>query len=186
MAKPTRHKQKKVQYKLPSPGSSPGVVYLDENSLEPKIRLYTYSADSYNVQTLAHLGELKKLTSNDAFTYWVEIKGFNSIRLFETLNTDYNINKLILEDITTTYQRPKYEEYADYDFAVSRMLFLDEENNLENEQLSFILTKNILFTFQDKYEDCLQPIRTRLEIGKGNIRFGGSSYLGDFCVQQFH
>lgn len=177
MGKPVRHKHKKGHYTLPSPGSSPGMVYLDENSLEPKILLYTYNSDSYKVQTLDHLGELKALTSGTNLTYWVEIKGFNSTHLFETLNVEYNINKLILEDITTTYQRPKYEEYDGYDFAVSRMLFLDEENNLENEQLSFILTKNILFTFQDKYEDCLQPIRTRLKIGKGNIRIGGSSYL---------
>ena len=177
MAKPARHKHKKARYSIPLPGSSPGMVYLDENSLEPKILLYTYNANTYKVQTLSHLGEVKKLTIDNDFTYWVEIKGFNSVRLFETLNLDYNINKLIIEDITTTYQRPKFEEYDDYDFAISRMLFLDSENNLENEQLSFILRKNILFTFQDKYEDCLQPIRTRLEIGKGNIRFGGSSYL---------
>lgn len=177
MAKPTRHKQKKARYALPSPGSSPGMVYLDENSLDPKISLYSYNADSYSVQKLNHLGELKEFTLANNFTYWVEIKGFNSVRLFETLNSEYNINKLILEDITTTYQRPKYEEYADYDFAISRMLFLDSENSLENEQLSFILTRNILFTFQDKYEDCLEPIRMRLEIGKGNIRVGGSSYL---------
>jgi magnesium transporter len=177
MAKPTRQKHKKARYAIPSPGSSPGMVYLDENSLDPKILLYTYNATSYKVQTLTHLGEVKKLTTDTDFTYWVEIKGFNSVRLFETLSLDYTINKLILEDITTTYQRPKFEEYGDYDFAISRMLFLDSENNLENEQLSFILKKNILFTFQDKYEDCLQPIRKRLEIGKGNIRFGGSSYL---------
>lgn len=177
MAKPTHYKHKKIKYTLPSPGSSPGLVYLDENSLEPKIILYSYNLNSYEVQHLNHLGELKKLTSNVDFTYWVEIKGFNSVSLFETLSVEYNINKLVLEDITTTYQRPKYEEYDGYDFAVSRMLFFDDENNLENEQLSFILTKNILFTFQDKYEDCLQPVRNRLEVGKGNIRLGGSSYL---------
>ncbi|RZL40928.1 MAG: magnesium/cobalt transporter CorA [Pedobacter sp.] len=84
---------------------------------------------------------------------------------------------MVLEDITRTYQRPKYEEYGSYDFAVSRMLYLDEENSLENEQLSFVLTKNTLFTFQDKYEDCLDAVRKRLEIGKGTIRTGGSSYL---------
>ncbi|MEJ5996054.1 magnesium/cobalt transporter CorA [Pedobacter sp. Du54] len=177
MPKLTRRKQKKARYALPRPGSSPGMVYLDENSLAPKILLYTYNSTSHKVQSLAHLGELKKLTSDTDLTYWVEIKGFNSVRLFETLNFEYNINKLVIEDITTTYQRPKFEEYEKYDFAISRMLFLDPDNNLENEQLSFILMKNILFTFQDKYEDCLQPIRARLEIGKGNIRLGGSSYL---------
>ncbi|MCY1536094.1 Cobalt/magnesium transport protein CorA [compost metagenome] len=90
---------------------------------------------------------------------------------------ELGINKLVLEDITHTYQRPKYEEYGHYDFAVSRMLFLDEGNNLENEQFSFILMKNMLITFQERYEDCLHPVRKRLEGGKGNIRISGSSYL---------
>lgn len=177
MAKPIRHKPKKTRYVLPSPGSSPGTVYLDENSLKPKISLYTYNADTYKVREVERLSDIKRLASDSNFTYWVEIKGFNSVELFDTLINEYQINKLVAEDITTVYQRPKYEEYSNYDFAISRMLFLDTENNLENEQLSFILTKNILFTFQDKYQDCLEPVRKRLKIGKGNIRLGGSSYL---------
>ena len=177
MSKPAKHKHKKARYALPSPGSSPGLVYIDENSLDPVIKLHSYNGSSYKVDELGSLKELKTHTSNETFSYWVEIKGFNSVKMFETLNNDLKINKLILEDITRTYQRPKYEEYGNYDFAVSRMLYLDEEHNLENEQLSFILMKNMLFTFQDRYEDCLEPIRQRLEIGKGNIRVGGSSYL---------
>lgn len=177
MAKPNRHKPKKARYVVPSPGASPGTVYIDENSLEPRITLHSYYADQYKVRKVERLTELKAYTEDQNLTYWVEIKGFKSVSLFETLMEEYNINKLVIEDITTTNQRPKYEEYGSYDFAVSRMLFLDGESNLENEQLSFILTKNVLFTFQDKYEDCLQPIRNRLEVGKGNIRVGGASYL---------
>ncbi|RZJ75337.1 MAG: magnesium/cobalt transporter CorA [Flavobacterium sp.] len=173
----SKKKHHKHRYALPSPGSSPGMVYIDENSLTPHINLYSYNENYYKVEHLENIEGLRQRLTDKAYNYWVEIKGFNSVQLFETLTKDWNINKLILEDITRTYQRPKYEEYGEYDFAISRMLFLDEENNLENEQLSFILTSNVLFTFQDKYEDCLDPIRNRLEIGKGNIRIGGSSYL---------
>lgn len=177
MPKFTKQKHKKHRFALPAPGSSPGMVYIHQDSLTPKINLHSYDADSYKVEMLNSLVGLKNNLSNTNFTYWVEIKGFNSVAMFETLSNDFKINKLILEDITRTYQRPKFEEYGDYDFAISRMLYFDAENNLENEQLSFILTKNILFTFQDRYEDCLAPIRKRLEIGKGNIRISGSSYL---------
>jgi magnesium transporter len=176
MAKKHRHKKHR-SYALPQPGTSPGLVYIDENSVIPKITLHSYNEITYKSELLADLKDLKAHTADQQFTYWVEIKGFNSVSMFETLNVDWNINKLILEDITRTYQRPKYEEYGEYDFAISRMLYFDEEQNLENEQLSFVITKNILFTFQDKYEDCLNPIRQRLEIGKGTIRIGGSSYL---------
>ncbi|TCC90252.1 magnesium/cobalt transporter CorA [Pedobacter frigiditerrae] len=173
----SKHKHHKHRYALPSPGSSPGTVYIDENSLAPHINLYTYNEGYYKVEHIENIEGLKQRLTDKIYNYWVEIKGFNSLSMFDTLTKDWNINKLILEDITRTYQRPKYEEYGAYDFAISRMLFLDEENVLENEQLSFILTSNVLFTFQDKYADCLDPIRNRLEIGKGNIRIGGSSYL---------
>ncbi|RZL38632.1 MAG: magnesium and cobalt transport protein CorA, partial [Pedobacter sp.] len=177
MAKLRKNKHKKHQYNIPVPGSSPGLVHIDEHSLKPKIKLHTYNSEGYGVTELADITNLKQLISNENQTHWVEIKGFDSVKMFETLNEEFGINKLVLEDITGTYQRPKYEEYGKYDFAVSRMLYLDEEGSLENEQLSFVLTKNTLFTFQDKYEDCLGAVRKRLEIGKGNIRAGGCSYL---------
>lgn len=177
MPKPTKNKQKKKKYALPEPGASPGLVYTDEHSLDSKITLYTYHADYYEVDVLKSFVGLKDLLKDQKSTYWVDVKGFKDVDLFENLSNDFKINKLVLEDITMTYQRPKYEEYDGYDFAVSRMLYMDSEENLINEQLSFILTKNVLFTFQDRYEDCLAPIRKRLEIGKGNIRLGGSSYL---------
>lgn len=177
MAKPVKHKRKNKRYTIPEPGASPGLVYTDEHSLRSVITLHSYSADYYKVEILENLTELKALLIDENLTYWVDIKGFKDVELFESLSKDFNINKLVLEDITMTFQRPKFEEYGLYDFAVSRMLYMDSEQNLVNEQLSFILTKNVLFTFQDRYEDCLNPIRTRLEIGKGNIRIGGSSYL---------
>lgn len=177
MAKPAKHKRKNKRYTIPEPGASPGLVYTDEHSLDSVIKLHSYKTDVYKVETLLSLVDLKNYLRDESLTYWLDIKGFKNVELFETLSNDFSINKLVLEDITMTYQRPKYEEYGLYDFAISRMLYMDSEQNLINEQLSFILTKNVLFTFQDRYEDCLNPIRKRLEIGKGNIRIGGSSYL---------
>jgi magnesium transporter len=177
MVKNVKHKSKKRKIALPEPGTSPGLVYIDEHALKPRINFYTYNQDSYQVKELKDLKNIVELTSDKKVNYWIEIKGFNSMAMFEILSEELNINKLVLEDITRTYQRPKFEEYDGYNFAVSRMLYINEENNLDNEQISFILKENILFTFQDIYDDCLDAVRKRLEVGKGNIRVGGSSYL---------
>ncbi len=173
----SRLKKKKKKYILPKAGTSPGLIYIDENSLKPKIKLHRFNANSYEVKALENISNIVQLTADKTFTFWVEIQGFSSPALFETLNTQLNINKLVLEDITRTYQRPKMEEYENYVFAVSRMLFLDGEQNLENDQIAFILTDNTLITFQDTYEDCLDAVRVRLKAGKGNIRVTGSSYI---------
>jgi len=177
MNQKSRSKKKRQKFVVPVAGSSPGLVYIDENSVKPVITLYKYNANVYEVTKLDNLNNIVKIISDKQFTFWIEIKGFDSIELFDTLNRDLHIDKLILEDITRTYQRPKVEEYENYVFAVSRMLLLDEDKNLENEQLSFILMDNALFTLQDKYSDCLAPVRNRLKVGKGNIRIAGSSYF---------
>lgn len=177
MGKPPKQKRKRKHYSLPSVGSSPGMVYIDEHALMPVILFHSYNDHHYAVKELDNIENLARILGNKEFNYWIEIKGFGSIAMFETLNNDFGISKLVLEDITRTYQRPKLEEYGKYDFVVSRMLRFDEQKNLDNDQVSFILMENALFTFQEGYEDCLNPVRNRLKAGKGNIRIAGSSYL---------
>lgn len=178
MTKNKKHRrQKHRKYVLPAAGSSPGLIYIDENALKPVVKLYKYNAEHYEVIDIEDFKTIQSKVAEKGFSYWVEIKGFGSLEMFELLNVDYNVNKLVLEDITRTYQRPKLEEYDDYDFAVSRMLHFDENRDVENVQVSFILKEHVLFTFQERYEDCLEPIRGRLNAGKGNIRVAGSSYL---------
>jgi len=172
-AKLRKHKH----YSLPEAGTSPGLIYIGPEALDPVIKLYRYNQDVYEVKELASLEGLKLLLKDKTFHYWVEVKGFKSKSMFELLATELGVNKLVLEDITRTYQRPKLEEYDHYDFAVSRMLYIDENDDLDNIQVSFLLTETALLTFQEGYGDCLDPIRNRLKAGKGNIRTGGSSYL---------
>lgn len=177
MAKHLKNKKKRKHYTLPVAGSSPGLVYIGVNALPPVITIYSFNAKEYNVEVTDTLKGLKEKLSNQEFTFWIDIKGFKSESLFDLLSDDFNINKLVLEDITRTYQRAKFEEYDDYAFAISRMLFLDEDHVLGNEQISFILMDRVLFTLQESYQDYLEPVKNRLNAGKGNIRISGSGYL---------
>lgn len=173
----SKHKKSRDKYSLPEAGSSPGLIYIDENSLETKITLHTVAKEFYKVEELTDLKRIKQIIADKNTIFWIEIKGFKSEAMFEILLNDLHVNKLILEDITRTYQRPKYEQYDDYDFAISRMLIYDDDHCLINEQLSFLLTDNALFTFQDKYLSCMEPVHKRLKAGKGNIRTAGSGYI---------
>lgn len=177
MAKGEKKKKKRKHISLPAAGTSPGLVFIDQNALESIITIHSFNANEYQVQDVDSIVGLKNLIKDQQTTYWVNVRGLKSAELFDILSEDFNINKLVLEDITRTYQRPKLEEYEDYVFAISRMLFLGEENGLENEQMSFILMSNVLFTFQESDEDLLTPVRNRLKGGRGNIRTAGSSYI---------
>lgn len=172
-----RDKKKKIKFS--EPGTSPGAYVIDENALKPIIKFHTYNTDIHKVEELKSLKNIDALIADPNFNYWFDIKGIGDASLFEILKTKLDISPLALEDITSSYQRPKIDEYdaEKYLFAVSRHLYFNKENELINEQISFILTSNCLITFQETYEDCFDPVRKRLDIGKGNIRIGGSSYL---------
>jgi magnesium transporter len=172
-----KKRKHKKSISLPEAGSSPGLVYIDEQALAPRIKLYRYNADTYEVIDIKDITEAIKLIKDRTYTFWLEIKGFGDAKMFETLNSVLHINKLVLEDITRTYQRPKLEEYDDYVFAISRMLRFDDNKDLDDVQVSFVLTSNTIITFQEHYEDCLEAVRNRLAAGKGSIRSAGSSYL---------
>jgi magnesium transporter len=177
MSSSSRHKKNRQQYTLPEAGSSPGLIYIDPNSLETKIVLHNITKDNYKDEVLPDLRGVKALLQDKTSIFWIEIQGFKSEAMFQYLLNELQVNKLILEDITRPYQRPKYEQYDDYDFAISRMLLYDEDKCLMNEQFACLLTQNTLFTFQEKYENCMEPVKQRLKAGKGNIRTAGSGYL---------
>ncbi|PST82955.1 magnesium and cobalt transport protein CorA [Pedobacter yulinensis] len=175
----TSVRNKRRSYSLPAPGSSPGLVHIPEDALKSKISLYVYNEKSFDVMELTNLDKVAELSADKKNFYWFDIKGLGTAKVFDTLNKHFKVSRLVLEDITRTYHRPAFEEYdaEGYIFAVSRMLRFDSAQNLENEQVSFIVTDRVLVTLQENYEDCLEPVRKRLEVGRGNIRIGGSSYL---------
>ena len=177
MAKPLHFKNRKKKYELPAPGTTPGFVYIAEDSLPPKITLYSYNSEHFEIEQLKSLKTISAKTNRKDIFYWVELKGLKSAEMFKVFSDELKIHKLVLEDITRTYHRPKFEEYSGYNFAISRMLRINTEGELENQQFSIIQTQQVLYTFQESYDDCLEAVRNRLKEGKGNIRTGGSGYL---------
>ncbi|KQN38827.1 cation transporter [Pedobacter sp. Leaf41] len=171
----SRHKH----YKVPAPGTSPGLYAIDDEALKPVIVFHTYNDKSHKKEELKNINNIEKLIQDKSYNYWFDIKGLADPNMFETLYSKFDISRLVLEDITSGYQRPKLDEYDNdnYIFSVSRHLYLGEDGVLCNDQISFILSERTLITFQETYSDCFEPVRKRLEIGKGNIRIGGSSYL---------
>lgn len=163
---------------MPPPGTTPGSLKVSENALPPKIIIFSFSKNTYvqdEITDFAHL--LQILQNHPDETHWVDIRGLGDSQLLKNIQAHFGVSALVLEDIIHTHQRPKLEEFDDYLFATSRMICLDENLQLENEQLSFILKEKVLFSFQENYTDCLDPVRARLKEGKGGIRTSGTSYL---------
>ncbi|TAH02561.1 MAG: magnesium and cobalt transport protein CorA [Sphingobacteriales bacterium] len=160
-------------------GEIPGSYQVLENSLPTKLFVYAYS-ENYLQELETH--DIDKafefIEGQNKHTIWLDVKGLGSQMVIDTIQKKLNINILTMEDIVKTHQRPKFEEYENYIFVTSRMLELGKSLQLNNEQLSFLLFENLILSFQEDYDDVLEPIRTRLRKNvKGNMRNLGPSYL---------
>jgi magnesium transporter len=84
----------------------------------------------------------------------------------------------MLEDIVNTAQRPKAEEYDDMLFIVVKRLYIKSgSTELGSEQISMVLMKNVVLTFQEREGDDFNPVRKRIDEGRRLFRKLGPDYL---------
>lgn len=168
----------KTQRQGQNPGSSPGLIELSESALKPQISVHSYNDKDYSVTEIEDPNALNAhLDEHPDLLHWIDIRGLGDIKIFEFLEQRFHIHKLVLEDISNTFQRPKLDEYEGYLFSTSRMIYIDEGSEIENEQVSFILMDKVLISFQENYHLCINPVINRLKGGKGTIRTAGTSYM---------
>lgn len=109
---------------------------------------------------------------------WVNVDGLHRTDMLEELDARYGIHRLVLEDVLSTNQRPKTEDYGRYFFVVLKMLTFDEEtHSVTAEQVSLIVMDGLLISFQERPGDVFDPVRERVRHAKGRIRSRGVDYL---------
>ena len=97
---------------------------------------------------------------------WINLDGLHDPDWLTRLGDIFHLHPLVLEDIAHTGQRPKLDELDGALFVVLKMLrYNEEERIIEDEQVSFVLTKNTLLTFQEKSGgDVFDEVRRRSPI----------------------
>jgi magnesium transporter len=100
------------------------------------------------------------------------------VDIIEKVGQHFDIHPLTLEDVVSTGQRPKVEDFENYLFVVLKMLSFDESTgHISSEQISLILGKHYLFSFQEQAGDVFDQVRQRIRQAKGRIRRSGCDYL---------
>jgi magnesium transporter len=97
----------------------------------------------------------------------------------ETLCNNLEIDRLTYDDINSPQKRPKLEEYDNYIFFTVKSAVPSENNtfSMHQEQISFILGRNYLISFQSKSSDHFSELRGRIEHKRGKIRMKGPDFL---------
>lgn len=112
---------------------------------------------------------------------WINIDGID-LDVIKKLDAHYGIHSLVTEDIATPDQRPKVEDYGDYQFLVFRMIYIEKDTEeIHAEQISLLLGSNYVISFQETVGDVFDPIRERIRHAGGRVRKMGADYLA-YCL----
>ena len=111
-------------------------------------------------------------------TTWINIDGIDEIPIIEKIGKAYDLHPLILEDIVTVGQRPKFDNYDKYAYIVLKMLTYNYATyTIGSEQMSIVFGTNFVLSFQEEVGDIFGPIRDRIRQAKGRVRKMGADYL---------
>jgi len=169
-------KRKKKSYKATN--LPPGTMAYrgKKQSSVTQIEIIDYDRNVHNVKSSENILDAFDF-QDSGHTTWVNINGLNNIKDIETVGKHYGIHPLTLEDIVNTNQRPKIDEFENHLYLVFKMLYFNDQNELQNEHLSMIAGKDYILTFQESDGDVFDDLRERIASSKGRIRVREADYL---------
>ncbi len=171
--------QKLIKRQSKTAGLLPGtLVHIGEKKSESvKITLMDYNEREFQEKVIENIEDCFPFKATDTTT-WINIDGLHQLEIIEKLGKNFDIHPLILEDILNTGQRPKCEDYEKCMFMVLKMLsFDDTSQTIRSEQVSLILGRNFVISFQEEQGDVFEQIRDRIRTAKGRIRKTSADYL---------
>jgi magnesium transporter len=160
-------------------GLPPGTpVYVGEKKDERiRISVLDYDEEHFDEKEIEQAEECFSFKDTSTVT-WINIDGIHQVDIIEKIGKHFGLHPLIQEDIVNTEQRPKIEDLGNYIYIVLKMVYHDEhDGEIKIEQVSLILGKNFVISFQEREGDIFNHVRERIRKGKGRIRKMKADYL---------
>jgi magnesium transporter len=178
--KPEREEEEEdyFDYHYDEPGSEPGTLSIEPDANPSKIILIDYNSK--------HAIRRVDVIPNALIPYlgtntvsWMDVQGLGSEKVLKRIGDILKLHPLLLEDVVNVPQRAKVEDYTQQLLIIAHMVRpTPSADGFETEQISFVLGKNYLLTFQEEeLEDCFDPVRDRIRTHQGRVRESGADYL---------
>lgn len=111
-------------------------------------------------------------------TRWANIHGMHDPADLALIGESFKLHPLAQEDILNNAQRQKIDAYDDYLYLVLHRYELAPGSlELAQDQISLVIGKDYVLSFQERPSATFEPIRQRLRAGHGGLRRGGAEML---------
>lgn len=179
MVKSTPSKSRRHHSRAHKAGLPPGsLVHVGDIKTErPAISLIAFDKQGLDERVFNSLAESRAFQPNRQ-KVWLNIHGLQDPEILSEIGRRFRLHPLVLEDILNTHQRSKIEDYGDYIYCVLRVFrYSPEDHALDSDQLSLVLGKDFLLTFQERPSGTFDGVRERLRGERSLMRERGLDYL---------
>ncbi|NOG53382.1 MAG: magnesium/cobalt transporter CorA [Planctomycetes bacterium] len=156
------------------PGDRPGTIVVDPEAPKPQITVIAYTETDLVDCRVEQPSELAALLEKWPVV-WVNVDGLGDADTLNRIAEIFKLHRLTLEDVCNVHQRPKIEPYEEHAFVVVRMPHNTE--GISTEQVSLLIGRNYVLTFQEFEGDVFDMVRQRIREGRPVMRKSGPSYL---------
>ncbi len=160
-------------------GASPGsLIFIGNKKMEKaEIRLLAYNLENVAEKKIENLSGIPDELPDNEIS-WIDIYGLHEPEVVAGIGERFTIHTLEQEDIMNTDQRPKVvEKDGNLTFFLKILNFDEKTEKISSDQVTIVLRKNTVITFQEKPALYFEPVRERIRSGKGRIRTSGADYL---------
>jgi magnesium transporter len=170
--------------RLPRPsrkiGLSPGTLIHLGRRLADRVAIeVTHCAPGHDAErvTVGRPEELVAYRDAPGLT-WVDVNGIHDVELIGRIGEVFGLHALLLEDVVSAHQRPKFEAHGEHLFLVLKMLLqAPDADDFEIEQVSVVIGDGFVLTFQEQERDTFDPVRRRLADPTTRVRQHGADFL---------
>lgn len=141
------------------------------------LRIIDFDTKNFTENDLQTVKGISQFQEKNTVT-WLNVDGLHNTEIMQEITSSLNLDTLVMAEVLNTNARPRVIEYDNCALITIKMLRLDESSSKAIvENLSLILTKSILISFQEQRGDVFEPVRERIRKQKKRIRNGGTDYL---------
>lgn len=141
-----------------------------------EIQLFSFDTNDLVEYNEFHVSQLEKCIDFSKVN-WLNVHGLNETETIKSIGDYLKVDSFMLSDILNTTKRTKIDEYHDVLFFNIKSLLPATDDKINVEQISFLLKKDILVSFQEKRSDFFTHIRERIRTHSGIVRDKKADYL---------
>ncbi len=169
-----------VKQRAKKAGHPPGTLIYTGHKKEKKPVITLTHFDTENCKVITS-HDIQQCLPEQNFTgkCWIDVEGLDDVEILKALAERFSIHPLTVEDVLNVEQRPKVEAFDGYLFITLKILHWSSEKlTLHAHQISIILGKNFILSFQESDTSIFNAIRSKLQnVSSQNLRQHTSDYL---------